>query len=227
MRRIILAGLVAVVAVLLIAPAAYAAPSMTVSDVVSPRGPRQYRRADDLERALGRTSAPGTRRTARRPRASPTARASEARRRSPTTTGGSGRTRRIALRSTGPPDDQYVAVSTRDRDLRAREEDLPRTPPLPGGVLRGEVGVVGVPARRLPGLPLLGRQADDRLPTQQSQRLRVLALPSQALGQRARDVEPLRPQPVDDRRSRPALHALAESVVLTETVSPGTMITVA
>jgi hypothetical protein len=38
MRRIILAGLVAVAAVLLIAPAAYAAPSMTVSDVVSPTG---------------------------------------------------------------------------------------------------------------------------------------------------------------------------------------------
>jgi hypothetical protein len=38
MRKITLAGLVAVVAVLLIAPAAYAAPSMTVSDVVSPTG---------------------------------------------------------------------------------------------------------------------------------------------------------------------------------------------
>jgi hypothetical protein len=38
LRRIILAGLMAVVAVLLIAPAAYAAPSMTVTDVVSPTG---------------------------------------------------------------------------------------------------------------------------------------------------------------------------------------------
>ena len=39
MRKITLAGLVAVAAVLLIAPAAYAAPSMTVSDVVVPTGP--------------------------------------------------------------------------------------------------------------------------------------------------------------------------------------------
>jgi hypothetical protein len=38
MSKIILAGLVAVVAVLLISPAAYAAPSMTVTDVVSPTG---------------------------------------------------------------------------------------------------------------------------------------------------------------------------------------------
>lgn len=38
MRKITLAGLLAVVAVLLIAPAAYAAPSLTVTDVVSPTG---------------------------------------------------------------------------------------------------------------------------------------------------------------------------------------------
>lgn len=38
MSRIILAGLLAVIAILVIAPAAYAAPSMTVTDVVSPTG---------------------------------------------------------------------------------------------------------------------------------------------------------------------------------------------
>jgi hypothetical protein len=38
MRKITLAGLVAVVAVLLIAPAAYATPSMSVTDIVSPFG---------------------------------------------------------------------------------------------------------------------------------------------------------------------------------------------
>ena len=72
MRRITLAGLVAVVAVLLIAPAANAAPSMTVTDVFSPD--RFLLRDQSGERSVGRvwtvtsgpTSARGTRRSASR-----------------------------------------------------------------------------------------------------------------------------------------------------------------